>query len=126
MLNSPRILITGAAMLMAAPVFMPVLSPAHAQSEIGTIERGRYVCELPGDVRGEAGIEQPEEGFTIDSASRYSSPQGGGTYLRRGERVRMTSGPRNGASYQIVGRDFLRKIDTNGEPGRLRCIRVSR
>lgn len=113
-------------MLMAVPVFAPAFSPAQAQSEIGTIERGRYVCELPGDVRGEAGIEQPDENFTIASASRYLSPQGNGTYLRRGDRVQMTSGPRNGTSYQIIGRDFLRKIEANGEPGRLRCFRVSR
>jgi len=114
MRNKLTILMTGAA-LVSAPVF--------AQGEIGTIERGQYVCELPGDARGAAGIEQPEENFRIQSASRYSSPQGTGTYLRRGDIVSMTSGPRNGDAYAVVGRNFLRKLDANGEPGRLRCIR---
>ena len=103
-----------------------VAAPALAQSEIGTIERGVYVCELPGDVRGAAGIEQPEESFVIESASRYSSVQGSGTYLRRGDHVMMTSGPRNGDAYRMVGRDFLRKLKADGEPGRLRCVRTSR
>ena len=93
-----------------------------AQDRIGTIERGRYVCELPGNAAGAAGVPQPEQSFTIESASRYASPQGDGTYLRRDNRLTMTSGPRNGDSYEIVGTRFLRKIE-NGEPGRLRCIR---
>lgn len=97
-------------------------APALAQGQIGTIERGRYVCELPGDAAGAVGIPQPEESFSIVSASRYSSQQGSGTYLRRGDRLSMTSGPRNGDSYQIVARGFLRKL-VNGQPSRLRCIR---
>lgn len=97
--------------------------PALADGPIGTIARGDYICELPGDVTGAVGIEQPDENFRIQSASRYSSPQGGGTYLRRGNKVSMTSGPRNGTSYLIVGRDFLRKLDATGEPSRLRCLR---
>lgn len=98
-----------------------IATPAMAQGQIGTIERGSYVCELPGDAAGAVGIAQPDESFSIDSASRYSSPQGGGTYLRQGDRVTMTSGPRNGDSYRIVGRGYLRKLE-NGQPGRLRCV----
>lgn len=94
-----------------------------AQGQIGTIERGTYRCELPGDAAGAVGVEQPEESFHINSASRYSSPQGEGTYLRRGNRLTMTSGPRNGDRYVIESRGFLRKIE-NGEAGRLRCIRI--
>ena len=105
-----------------APVLL-IAAPAAAQGDIGTITRGVYLCELPGDARGSPGIAQPDEGFTITSASRYSSPQGTGTYLRRGGTVAFTSGPRNGESYAIVGRDFLRRIDANGQPGRMRCLR---
>lgn len=97
-------------------------TPALAQEKVGTLERGAYVCELPGDAGGQAGVAQPAESFTIISASRYSSPQGDGTYLRRGNRVTMTSGPRNGDSYVVVSSGYLRKLD-NGEPGRLRCVR---
>jgi hypothetical protein len=96
-------------------------TPAVAQGKIGTIERGQYVCELPDDAGGQAGIEQPEENFRIASASRYRSPQGSGTYLRRGDVVTMSSGPRNGDQYLVISPSFLRKME-NGEPGRLRCF----
>lgn len=97
-------------------------SPAQGE-DIGTIERGNYVCELPGDATGPAGIAQPQADFVIDSASRYSSAQGTGTYLRRGDLVTFTSGPRNGEAYRIIGHNFLRKLEADGTPGRLRCIR---
>lgn len=112
-------------MRIALPLLAAALlaTPALADGPIGTIARGDYICELPGDVTGSVGVEQPDEHFTIESASRYSSPQGDGTYLRRGDRVSMTSGPRNGTSYIIIGRDFLRKLDSDGTPSRLRCLR---
>lgn len=109
---------------LIAPLLLTA-APLAAQGDVGTIARGTYVCELPGDVRTAASIAQPEAGFTIESASRYNSPQGGGTYLRRGETVTFTSGPRNGESYVVIGRDFLRRIEANGQPGRLRCLRQS-
>ncbi len=102
----------------------PALAQAdlREQGQIGTLERGAYVCELPGDAAGRAGIVQEELGFTIASASRYSSLGGPGTYLRRGGLVEMTSGPRAGERYQIVSERFLRRLD-DGQPGRLRCIK---
>ncbi|APE28591.1 hypothetical protein [Aurantiacibacter gangjinensis] len=114
-----------AASAILAFAALGISAPAIADDDIGTIARGQYVCELPGDAGGPAGIAQPQESFRIESASRYSSPQGSGTYLRRGDRVIMTSGPRNGDSYRITGRGFLRKLE-NGEPGRLRCLRQGR
>ncbi|MWV28159.1 elongation factor P [Aurantiacibacter rhizosphaerae] len=100
-------------------------TPAHAQKQPDTIERGTYVCELPGNAAGSAGIAQPDESFSIESASRYVSAQGSGIYLRRGDRMTMTSGPRNGDSYVIVSRGFLRKL-VDGAPSRLRCVRRAR
>lgn len=100
-------------------------APALGQGAIGTIERGTYVCELPGDAGGRAGVEQPGQALTIESASRYSSPQGSGTYLRRGDTLRLTSGPRQGESYAVVSGSFLRRIE-DGRPGRLRCVRSGR
>lgn len=97
-------------------------APAFGQGAIGTVARGNYVCELPGDAANRAGIEQPEKAITIESASRYTSPQGSGTYLRRGDTLTLTSGPRQGESYAVVSSSFLRLIE-NGAPGRLRCIR---
>ena len=107
--------------LLASPAF----SPVFAQSQIGTIDRGEYVCELPGNAAGEVGIEQPQENFRIASASRYVTPEGTGTYLRRGDVLTMTSGPRHGDSYAVISRTFLRKME-NGEAGRLRCYRRER
>lgn len=100
-------------------------APASAQGAIGTVERGAYVCELPGDAGGSAGVVQPAQALTIESASRYSSPQGSGTYLRRGDTLLLTSGPRQGESYAVVGSGFLRRIE-DGKPGRLRCVRTGR
>ena len=105
--------------------FAAVTVPAFAQGAIGTIERGAYICELPGDAGGLAGVEQPAKAFTIESASRYSSPQGSGTYLRRGDMLMFTSGPREGERYAVVGGGFLRLVE-DGKPGRLRCLRSGR
>ena len=99
--------------------------PALGQGAIGTVAHGSYVCELPGDAGGSAGVEQPARGFVIESASRYSSPQGQGTYLRRGDVLTFTSGPRQGDSYAILSGNFFRLIE-DGRPGRLRCVRTRR
>lgn len=97
-------------------------APAHAQGAIGTVARGTFVCELPGDAGSRAGIAQPERNLTIESASRYSSPQGSGSYLRRGDTLTLTSGPRQGESYAVISEGFLRLMES-GKPGRLRCVR---
>src|SRR6186713_3615244 len=96
--------------------------PAFAQGAIGTVQRGTFACELPGDAAGQAGVAQPARNLTIESASRYSSPQGGGSYLRRGDTLTLTSGPRQGESYAVVSEGFLRLLE-DGRPGRLRCVR---
>ena len=118
----------GARMRLIASLAVAVVAfaaPVIAQGQIGTIERGQYTCELPGDASGAAGIHQPQEDFRIASASRYRAEGGDGTYLRLGDVVTMTSGPRNGAQYAVISPNFLRKIE-NGEPGRLRCVRRDR
>jgi len=97
-------------------------SAAVAQGPIDTVLRGHYVCELPGDAATQAGIPQPGRNFTIESASRYSAPQGAGVYLRRGDRMDMTSGPRRGESYLVIRPGFLRERLADGKPGRLRCV----
>jgi hypothetical protein len=111
--------------LSVAILLAGVAVPGLAQAGIGTVTRGVYVCELPGDASGLAGVEQTERGFTIMSSSRYSSPQGSGSYLRRGDTVTLTSGPRQGESYAVLGARFLRLIE-DGQPGRMRCIRTGR
>jgi len=99
--------------------------PAQAQGPIGTVQQGRFVCELPGDAAGPRGVEQPGLGFRIENASRYVADSGSGTYLRRGNELVFTSGPRNGERYQVVTPGFLRKLE-DGAPSRLRCVRRER
>jgi hypothetical protein len=99
-----------------------VAGSAAAEGSIGTLPRGTFACELPGDAGGQASIPQPEAGFTIESASRYSTPGGGGTYLRRGDKLMMTSGPHQGESYELRSDGYLRRME-HGRPGRLRCVR---
>ncbi len=114
-----RLSIAIAAAVLPAAV---LAAPAFAQGAIGTVERGPYVCELPGSADGRAGVEQADRALTIESSSRYSSPQGSGSYLRRGDTLTLTSGPRQGESYAVVSPGFLRLME-DGKPGRLRCVR---
>ena len=109
--------------ILAALALGTLATSAAAQGEIGTLQRGHYTCELPGNAASDAGVEQTKESFSILSASRYRSSDGRGTYLRQGNRLTMTSGPRNGDSYIIVSENFLRKLEADGKPGRLRCVR---
>jgi hypothetical protein len=108
--------------LTVAALLAAAASSALAQGPIGTADRGLYLCEMPGDAAGRVGVAQPEHNFTIETASRYSSPQGGGTYLRQGTRLQMTSGPRKGDSYVIVHPGFLRPLQADGKAGRMRCV----
>ena len=98
-------------------------SPALAQGRLGILATGAFTCELPGDAAGPVGRVQPDEGFTILSASRYQSPQGSGTYLLSGKRLEMTSGPRKGDAYRVENGSRLNRLDANGRPTRLRCVR---
>ena len=109
------------AALAALSFHSPVAAQSAPQGPIGTVEQGLYVCELPGDAAGPRGIVQEEAGFVIESASRYSSAQGSGTYLRRGNVLAFTSGARSGERYHVVTPGFLRKIEDD-KPGRLRCV----
>ena len=115
----------GAAMirsLVFAALLGTVVSAAFAQGAIGTVTRGTYVCELPGDAGTGSAIPRPDLNFTIETNSRYSAAKGGGTYLRRGDRVELTSGPRKGEVYQVMFHGFLRRVGADGKPGQLRCV----
>ncbi len=96
--------------------------PAVAQGPIGTLARGAYVCELPGDAQGNAGVVQEDRSFTVLNASRYRSSGGGGTYLRREAVVEITTGPLAGDRFAVVSERFLRLMEGE-KPGRMRCVR---
>lgn len=109
-----------------ALIALALALPANAAGPVATAERGVYSCEMPGDAAGAAGIRVPEKDFRIRSASRYKSDQGNGVYLRKGNVIRFTSGPRSGEAYIIVNSNFMRELGADGKPGRLRCIRTGR
>jgi len=124
-MQAQRVRAISAPMIRSLPfaaLLVALASVAPAKGPVDTIDRGRYVCELPGDAGGAAGRPQPERDFTVEGSSRYSSPQGHGTYLRRGDRIDMTSGPRKGDAYRIVRTGFLKLLQPDGTPSRLRCV----
>ena len=90
--------------------------------EIGTLEQGRYVCELPGDATGPAGRHVADADFTVISASNYRAKGRQGSYLLTGDRVTMTSGPHKGRRLHRLSRGFLREVDADGSDGLLRCV----
>jgi hypothetical protein len=90
---------------------------------LDTLEPGRYVCELPGDAAGPAGLRQDDETFVVLNASSYEAPAGRGTYLVTGDMVTITSGPKNGQRFRRISTNFLRKIGADGGDSTLRCVR---
>jgi hypothetical protein len=52
------------------------------------------------------------------SARRYKVPAGRGVYLRKGNLVTLTSGPREGAQYRLETERYLTKV---GSAENLRC-----
>jgi hypothetical protein len=90
---------------------------------IDSLTPGHYLCELPGDATGPAGHRQEAEGFTILNASTYAAQGGRGSYLLTGDRLTMTSGPKNGQKFVRLSGNFLRKLDASGKETALRCVR---
>jgi hypothetical protein len=112
--------------LLVAALIGATASAAVAQGRVGTVTRGSYVCELPGDGDVGPGQPQPNRHFSVETGSRYTTAEGSGTYLRRGELVVMTTGPRRGDKYQVIRPGFLRELGPDSKPGRLRCVREVR
>ena len=105
-----------AALLLAAG------SPASA-GDLETMPIGDYVCEMPGDVTGPTGLHRPDEDFTVVTASSYRSGEEMGSYLLTGGQLIMTSGRLQGARYRRQSEGFVRKLDAQGSPSDLRCVR---
>jgi hypothetical protein len=109
--------------LFVAALLGAAASVTFAQGQIDTVARGPYVCELPGDGDVGPGRPQADRHFRVETGSRYTTAKGNGTYLRRGELVVMTTGPRKGEKYHVVRPGFLRELGPDSKPGRLRCVR---
>ncbi len=91
--------------------------------DLETLPIGNYLCELPGDATGPAGLRVPEEDFTVVTASSYRAGGAMGSYLLAGENLTMTGGPHRGKRYKRQSTGFVRKLDADGQPGDLRCVR---
>jgi hypothetical protein len=111
----------GAGPTLACALVSPLT--AAPGGEIGTMPLGDYICELPGDATGPAGLRQPGEDFTVVNASSYRAAGVMGSYLLTGDRLTMTGGPHHGKRYERQSDGFVRMLDDRGEPGALRCVR---
>lgn len=83
---------------------------------------GSYVCELPGDAAGAAGIAVDSEAFAIIDAKSYGVGPAHGSYLLLGDQVTMTSGPKRGQTFHRLSGGFLRRTE-RGIDTALRCVR---
>ncbi|ANY20554.1 hypothetical protein A6F68_02049 [Tsuneonella dongtanensis] len=97
-----------------------------AEGRLGTLESGRYLCELPGDASGLASIPIQDGWFDIINASSYASGSGSGTYLLTGKTVVFTRGPMKGMTFKRMGARSLKAINAEGELAKMRCVRSGR
>lgn len=111
--------------LCAAPVFAEPVSAEHG-GRLGTLQPGRYLCEVPGDAAGAASVPVAGAWFDVKKASRYSAEGGSGTYLLTGDRVVFTRGPMKGATFDRVSKRRLERTDLAGERTKMRCVRTGR
>lgn len=101
-----------------------VATPAASQGRLALLDRGEYVCALPGDATGAAWVEQEGRDFAITGGSSYRTARGTGTYLLEGKQVTFTRGPMRGAKFMRLGSGMLQEIGRDGKLGRLRCHRA--
>ena len=110
------------AMLLAAFVAIPV----RAQGDLGTLQTGRYLCELPGDAMGLASIPLQDMWFDVTNATTYVSSAGSGIYLLEGKRLTFTRGPLEGMQFTRVSPRTLKVFNGQGDRAKMRCVRSGR
>lgn len=99
---------------------------ASAEGRLGTLEPGRYLCELPGDAAGLASVPLRDMWFDVVNASSYTAPGGSGTYLLTGQTLVFTRGPMQGKKFTRMGARTLRIVDGPAELAKMRCVRSGR
>ena len=114
------------ALVLLASGLLPGAVAAAPGGDMETMPIGDYICELPGDATGPAGMHVPGEDFTVVTASSYRSAGAMGSYLLAGDQLTMTGGPLLGKRYKRQSDGFVRKLDEQGNPGDLRCVRRKR
>ena len=100
--------------------------PLAAADNLDTLPHGRYICALPGDATGLPVREVSEHNFQITGASSYEASEGSGTYLRVGDTITFTRGPRKDMKLRRLPSGLLQWVKEDGTLGRVRCSRVSR
>ncbi|MGB3469943.1 MAG: elongation factor P [Erythrobacter sp.] len=113
-------------MLTAFAAAVAAASPLLGQEGrmLRTMPHGTYQCALPGDASADAYEVVEEAGFSIGTASRYTSAKGGGTYLMRGNELVFTRGPKKGQQFKRIGTNQLRQLNADGSLGKLLCTRL--
>lgn len=107
---------------MIASLALPAPILAVSGGEIGTLEQGRYMCELQGDATGPVGRHVADADFTVISASSYRASGTLGSYLLTGDHLVMTNGAHRGQKFHRLSRGFLRQLNADGSDGELRCV----
>jgi len=107
-----------ATLLLAAPLL------AVTGGKLGVLERGTWVCEMPGDAGTQRGIPVPEAGFVITPSSTYRTDSGNGTYLRTGDTVTMSSGPHKGVRFTVQNERMLKRLAKDGAEDGMRCVKL--
>lgn len=98
--------------------------PTLAQGRLALLDRGQYVCALPGDASGAAWSEQEGRDFVVTGGSSYRTAKGSGTYLMEGKLVTFTRGPMRGAKFMRLRSGLLQQVGKDGKLARLRCHRT--
>ncbi len=111
-------------LLMTFAALAALSAPVAAQGRLALLERGEYVCALPGDATGAAWIEQENRGFSITGGSSYETSKGTGTYLMEGKQVIFTRGPLKSVKLMLLSSGLLQEVGRDGKLGRLRCHRA--
>ena len=114
---------TALIVLLAAAGAGSTPADAVVGGKLGTVQRGKYICEMPGDAASTRGVLTPEHDFEITTSSTYRTPAGEGTYLRTGDDVKITSGPKFGEHFVMKSERYLRLLDGKGAETGLRCVR---
>jgi len=113
---------------LAPALLVLCLSAAPAQAapggELGTLELGKWFCELPGDAAAPA-VPVPAETFTAVPDSTYIAGKDvAGSYLLLGDELVMTTGALKGHRFHLETAATIHLIDDKGNATGLRCVRA--
>jgi hypothetical protein len=100
----------------------PPTPPAVPGGLIGTLELGKYTCELPGDAGGPVRVAAKDFDFVVIHGSSYRAAGSRGSYLLTGDVVTMTGGKLRGLKLHRISAGFLRQVAKDGSDGDMRCV----